>query len=368
MKIRFAALSALAIIISSTSLHADGTVDGTIGAGYGAAVSVQTVNTQFGDEDGPTGPDEDPSPNGGELDAAYVTIIGDRLYIGISGNVETDSFNKLSLFIDSRAGGENTLSALPEYDFGDVSKNLGLVSFASGFEPDFHLFGRAGLGNFEVDFVDRQDGTSANVLSSSGSALLSGDFGTAMGTIGTMPGNGTGVTGAASALPIDFALDNSNVAGVVGGNGAAVSADALAVTTGAEFSIALSDLGASAGDTISIVATYSNGDYNFFSNQFLGGLPAGTDNLGADGAGNFVADASGTALDLTGVAPFTITVPGTGVLLKGDVDQNGVLNFLDIAPFIAALASGVFDPNADCDCNGEVNFLDIQPFIQKLAG
>lgn len=361
MKIRFAALSALAILISSTSAHADGTVDGVIGTEYGAAVSVQTVNTQFGDEVG-----GDAEPSGGELDAAYVTIIGDRLFIGITGNVETDSFNKLSLFIDSRAGGENTLSALPEYDFADVSRNLGLVSFATGFEPDFHLFGRAGLGNFEVDFVDRLDGTSSSVLSSSGSALLSGNFGSAIGTIGTAPGNGTGVTGPSAVEPIDFALDNSNTAGVVGGTEAAVEADALAVTTGAEFSIALSDLGASPGDTISIVASYSNGDYNFFSNQFLGGLPAGTDNLGADGAGMFVQDASQTALDLTGVAPFSITVPNTGVL-KGDVNQDGVLSFLDISPFIAALTAGVFNPDADCDCNGEVNFLDIAPFIAKLA-
>jgi len=80
MKIRFAALAtALAIAISSTSVHADGIVDGTIGAAYGPAVSVQTVNTQFGDEDGPTG-----GPNGGELDAAYLSIVGNRLFIGIT--------------------------------------------------------------------------------------------------------------------------------------------------------------------------------------------------------------------------------------------------------------------------------------------
>ena len=361
MKIRFAALAALAVAISCTSVHADGTVDGTIGAAYGAAVSVQTVNTQFGDEDGLL------DANGGELDAAYVTIIGDRLFIGITGNVETDSFNKLNLFIDSRSGGENILSALPAYDFNDVSTNLGLVAFATGFEADFHLFGRAGFGNFEVDFVDRQGGTSANVLSSFGSALLSGDFGTAMGTIGSTAGGGSGVTGPAAMQPIDFALDNSNVAGVIGGTEAAVEADALAVTTGAEFSIALSDLGASPGDTISIVVAYSNGDYNFFSNQFLGGLPAGTENLGADGAGNFVQDASATALDLTAVAPFSITVPNTGTL-KGDVNLDGMVTFLDINPFILLLAASGFQAEADCDCDGDLDFLDIQPFIDILAG
>jgi len=149
------------------------------------------------------------------------------------------------------------LSAAPNYDFNDVSSNLGLVSFAPGFDADFHLFGRAGNGNFEVDFVDRQGGTSSNVLSSTGSAALSGDFGTAAGTIGSTLGIGSGVTGPAAASPIDFALDNSNTAGVTAGTGAAVAADALAVTTGAEFSIALSDLGVGPGDAINIVATYS---------------------------------------------------------------------------------------------------------------
>ena len=361
MKIRFAALAtALAIAISSTSVHADGTVDGTIGPEYGAAVSVQTVNTEFGDEDGID------DANGGELDAAYLSIIGDRLFIGITGNVETDSFNKLNLFIDSRAGGENTLSALPEYDFANVSTNLGLVSFAAGFEADFHVFGRAGFGNYEVDFVDRQGGTSSNVLSSFGSALLSGDFGTAMGTIGSTAGTGDGVTGPAAVMPIDFALDNSNVAGVVGGTDAAVAADALAVTTGAEFSIALSDLGANPGDTISIVVAYSNGDYNFFSNQFLGGLPAGTGNLGADGAGMFIADASTTALDLTAVTPFTITVPG-GVFILGDANLDGVVDFADIPAFIAILQDGDFLDQADTNRDGMVDFSDIPSFIDILT-
>ena len=361
MKIRFASLSmALAIAISSTSVQADGLVDGTIGPEYGAAVSVQTVNTQFGDEDGPTG-----GADGGELDAAYLTIIGDRLFIGITGNVETDSFNKLSLFIDSRSGGENTLSALPQYDFGNVSTNLGLISFAPGFEADFHLFGRAGFGNFEVDFVDRQDGTSSSVLSSTGTALLSGDFGTAVGTIGSTAGNGDGVTGPSAASPIDFALDNSNVAGVAAGTGAAVAADALAVTTGAEFSIALSDLGASPGDTINIVVAYSNGDYNFFSNQYLGGLPAGTDNLGADGAGNFVQDASGTALDLSAITPFSITVPGSTFVL-GDANLDGIVDFGDIPAFIEILQSGMFLAQADTNQDGSVTFADIPSFIEIL--
>ena len=59
---------------------------------------------------------------------------------------------------------------------------------------------------------------------------------------------------------------------------------------------------------------------------------------------------------------------GMVTVMKGDVDRNGVVDFLDIAPFIAVLSSGGNQAEADVDCNGAVEFLDIQPFINILAG
>ena len=54
-------------------------------------------------------------------------------------------------------------------------------------------------------------------------------------------------------------------------------------------------------------------------------------------------------------------------VLKGDVDMNGVVNFLDIPAFIAVLQSGSFQAEADCDCNLVVNFADIPAFIAILS-
>ena len=56
------------------------------------------------------------------------------------------------------------------------------------------------------------------------------------------------------------------------------------------------------------------------------------------------------------------------VTVKGDVDRNGVVDFLDIQPFITVLATGGNQAEADVDCNGVVDFLDIQPFIGIWAG
>ena len=53
--------------------------------------------------------------------------------------------------------------------------------------------------------------------------------------------------------------------------------------------------------------------------------------------------------------------------LLGDVNQDGIVNFLDISPFITRLSVGTFLAEADIDGNGIVNFLDISPFIVLLS-
>ncbi len=57
----------------------------------------------------------------------------------------------------------------------------------------------------------------------------------------------------------------------------------------------------------------------------------------------------------------------TATPLKGDVNLDTAISFLDIAPFIAVLADTGFQTEADCDCDGDVDFLDIAPFIEILA-
>jgi len=54
-------------------------------------------------------------------------------------------------------------------------------------------------------------------------------------------------------------------------------------------------------------------------------------------------------------------------VLFGDVNRDGAVNFLDIAPFIGVLSRREFQAEADTNEDGEVNFLDIVPFIFFLA-
>lgn len=53
--------------------------------------------------------------------------------------------------------------------------------------------------------------------------------------------------------------------------------------------------------------------------------------------------------------------------IVGDVNLDGEVNFLDIAPFIAILSSGVYEPEADFDQDGAVNSIDIIVFIVILV-
>lgn len=269
-------------------------VDGTLDAEYGSPLSVQTVQTQFGDASDAAG-----LGGGGELDAAYAKVADGRLYVLLTGNIEPN-YNKVSLFIDSKAGGENTLSATPEYDFGNTSVNYGGMTFDAGFEADYHMYARWGGGAFEVDIVDRQGGVNAAVPSNYGAA-----------TVGSGTGIQSGMVSAGGFLSSDipFGFNNTNVAGVAGGDQAADQVAAAAVTTGFEFSVLLSDLGVDS-DTILIHAAYGNGDHNYHSNQVLGGLTPPQGNLGGDGSGGFTGSLSGIDFNqFAGDQFFAVTVP-----------------------------------------------------------
>ena len=67
------------------------------------------------------------------------------------------------------------------------------------------------------------------------------------------------------------------------------------------------------------------------------------------------------------VLAFAIFIAEVEPPLLGDLNQNGEVNFLDIAPFIQRLATGTFQVEADINQNGEVNFADISPFIEILV-
>ena len=67
---------------------------------------------------------------------------------------------------------------------------------------------------------------------------------------------------------------------------------------------------------------------------------------------------------VTGIMVREVAVP---LVLLGDVDLNQTVDFFDIAPFIALLASDGFQIEADINQDGDVNFLDIAPLVTALS-
>lgn len=54
--------------------------------------------------------------------------------------------------------------------------------------------------------------------------------------------------------------------------------------------------------------------------------------------------------------------------LLGDVNCDGIVDLLDVEPFVNVITQGIFNAKADFDGNGIVDLLDVQPFVQALAG
>ena len=55
-------------------------------------------------------------------------------------------------------------------------------------------------------------------------------------------------------------------------------------------------------------------------------------------------------------------------ILLGDINLDGVVNLLDVGPFVALISSGMFQAEADSNGDGEVSLLDVGGFVDLLTG
>ena len=55
-------------------------------------------------------------------------------------------------------------------------------------------------------------------------------------------------------------------------------------------------------------------------------------------------------------------------VLLGDVNRDGFVNLLDVAPFVDLISAGGFQIEADINQDGLVNLLDVSPFVVLLSG
>lgn len=138
-------LAALAVFCVAVTAQAVPVVDGSasVSDGYGAALSIQNTQTQFGDND--LG-DLVATRNGGsEINQVFGTVANGRLYVTITGNLERN-FNKLEIFFDSVAGGVNEIvgsqlpAAVDAFCCGGLGTTDGALQRQDGlvFDANFH--------------------------------------------------------------------------------------------------------------------------------------------------------------------------------------------------------------------------------------
>lgn len=299
---RLVALAALSTVAGMASLgSAQVTIDGTRDAGYGTPLAVQTVQTQFGD-------------NQSELDAMYSNITNGKLNLFFAGNLESN-YNKLVIFFDTKAGGQNTI--LQSSPIQDAYAGM---KFDTGFSADYSLI--INRGSNAPDNNDNSLYADFSELPTAG-----GGFGGYAGRI-DVPAEGPAtsqvgagfLTGGQAGMPsIEVGYNDSNTGGVAGGIDAADQAAAAAVTTGTEFSLDLSALGIT-GD-FKVLAFVNGSGHDFASNQFLPGLPAPQGNLGNNGAGGL------SNVDLTAFAGDQfVSIPYAAVVNAWNVAGGGNWN------------------------------------------
>ncbi|RNC81417.1 MAG: PEP-CTERM sorting domain-containing protein [Phycisphaera sp.] len=253
-----------AIALAGLASSAMGQIDGQIIEADYQLIWSNDLGTGFGN-------------NRSEINGIWAYCDATTLYLGVTGNVQ--DFNKLDLFFDSGAGGQNSLrSDNADVDFNQLNTNLGGLTFDAGFEADYFL-------TYTVNGDRNEHFTSAAQLDT-----LGGGPGGFQGGGGYVDGDQI-VAAGPNGFGYTLGTNQSNTGGV-GDFDNAPDSDPALVTTGVEIAISLDEIGYTGG-LLRLAGFINGGAHDFLSNQVIGGLPAGTGNLGGDGAGNFTGTVAG---------------------------------------------------------------------------
>lgn len=320
-------------------------VDGGMDGLYGGPLALQDTQTDFGDST--LGVID--VANGSELDAAYATTINGTLYLLLTGNLQSN-FNKLEVFIDSGAGGQNRLRGdNPDVDFGGLNRmgddgSGNGLTFDAGFTANHWL---------SVSGGDPGDGSYA--LYANYAELLpdGGGVGRYLGSTGAWS-DGT-LTGGDNPDGIRATIDNRTRGGVTAGSGAGNGYGGI---YGVELAIPLSAIGGPPQlEPIRICAFVNGSGHDFLSNQVLAGIGGGG-NLGEPRSVDFGL--------IPGEQHFVVPLNCAGDV-SGDNDTDQADLGLMLVSFGLCEGDSDYIPNADLWPDGCVDQQDLGVLLQNFG-
>lgn len=274
----FGAIAAMCVAGVAVGQVIDGNLDGS----YGSPLAVQNTYSSFGGNN--------------SLAAAYAQVGGGNLNLFLSGKLGT-GFEKLVIFFDTVAGGQNTITGTPNQG---VLGNITGLTFDAGFSPDY-MFQINGDGtNHYVDWADLNNPGGGVYVGSGGYNTVGGAL-----TGGAGLGVGATINNAGGGLPFGF---GSMTPGDV--------AAAAAYGTGIEIRIPLGLLSNPAG-TFTASAFILGGDGSTRSTQFLGGVGGGIADGDYSGAGGLNLNNIGGNQYFGIPAPGSLALLGLGALVAG---------------------------------------------------
>jgi len=332
-----------------------------------------------------------------------LTEAGDY-FVRVTGKADATQMYSLDVSVTTGLAETQVIYSInADTSFGNNGASSGTgPTFTDNMNGTFTLANATNSGNNNAVFIDSSSGGSVSTLL--GRALKTTDVVTVSGTVASADvdyrANGVefGLTSGAGFRPQPNMLLQIDADGARGGLGPGFgtptpgSGDDRAQTPGVTE--------ASLNNGYSFVATYSATDIvytvsNIITVNTTGSEPAGATSFSFSLSDAAAADASlSSALDdyvanysnLVGdsfayfshqnsgggtsstFSSFEIAVTSTETVLLGDVNLDGIVNFLDISPFISILSNTGFQAEADIDQNGVVDFPDISPFIGILSG
>ena len=262
------------------------------------------------------GTEEFPNPKGGEIriDGAMVQIDG-RLKIWEAGRLVISETNQVSsrVIVDEI---DNSLGGLFSFESGTLSFNF--------FEGDLdNLGGTIAPGD---DIFGNQPGE----MLIAGNYFQYPDASLVMDLDGVVPFDGHDVLQIGGFMVADGRLDLRMQGGFQPD-----PTDQFALVSAAN-----------------IIGSFSN-------------VASGSRLSTVDGAGSFRVDYGIASPFDQGQIVLSEFQPGNFVL--GDVNRDGVVNLLDVAPFVDAIVEGAYVAEADMNGDGAVNLLDVEPFVSLLT-